>query len=580
MQRFPVTPSLRLLRSIVRARPSLLLVFIGSVLMRNIDCPSALGQSTQPLQHLWEVQPDLGDIWSLPSALPSPPIDLERLASPHAQERIDTARLISLHCDRPGFPNRDQAIEKLLAAINRPEQSTLVRRAILSAAFAVDDGTHDGVFWMRSREDPDMKIRIQRDLIRWKSKIAIDHWREVVRNPHSPSASVRLALEGLGVVGTSDDQMMLQELLESEETPNEYRWLASTALGTLRNSGLTPLARKYVDSEFIDRDLIAVALLNHHRDDEDARIVTQVLETGRSPAKRLAATWLTTHAPQIALDQIDSWSTDPDAHFRHLAIRLTAASPTSRGINIASGLLSDEDASIRLAARRAILKFALTDRDAVDASIAPLWQGSDPRSLVQAILIDVELGDASRCSRLVELLEHPDPEVRMHAAWALRDLALTVPILDQIFAKAAKMTDTLENGTADLDKSEIIKLSFLLESFGRHRYEPAYNMLTKYIPRNGFRMQNLTRASAIWSIGQLKKDIDDPSLRAELQDRITDTPPNNPENFLVRFACMLALGEFGFRDNLDMIIPLADAPPNPLVRAAQWAKDRIENSGK
>lgn len=579
-QHDPMTTSLRRRQKLQTVTLRWLLVIIGSVSTLNIDFTSALGQSTQPLQHLWEVQPDLGDIWSPPRALPSPPIDLEQLASPHAQERMETARLISFHCDRPSFPNRGQAIEKLLAAINRPGESTLVRRALFSAACAVDDGSHADMFWALSGEDPEMKIWIQRALIRWKSDIAIDSWREVVRTRSAPPATMRLALEGLAVVGTKDDQAILMDMLGSESVPLEYRLLASIALGGLRSSGLTAIAQRHIESDLIERDLIAFALMKNHADEGAKRVVTRILETGRSPAKRLAATWLATHAPEIAKDWIEGWSKDPDAHHRQLALQLVASVEPHRGIPLASALLADEDPLVRSDARRVLREFAVQDRETVDASIEPVWHGSDPRGIVQVIVLSVELADESRCALLLDMLDHSEPDVQVHAAWALRELCQTGPILDQIFAYAVKMTEALENGVSEFTGSEIIKLSFLLESLGRHRYEPSLAMLVKYIPKNGFRMQNLARTSAIWAIGQLKKNVDDPSLRAELQDRIMDTPPNNPENFLVRFACMLALGEFAFRDSLAVIDPPVDAPPSPLVRAARWAKDRIESSGK
>ncbi|MFN9606052.1 MAG: hypothetical protein ACK6A7_21805, partial [Planctomycetota bacterium] len=201
---------------------------------------SLFGQGTQPLQHLWEVRPDLGDIWTPPRVPPSPAIDLERLHSPETQERLDTARLLSMHVDRPGYPDKTRTIQAILGAWNPAEESVLVRRAMISAACAVDDGSHAREIWELSRDDPEAQLWVQQALILWKNAVAIESWRQVARDRSSSAAATRLALEGLGMCGTADDQSIMTEILESESASIEERILSATALGNLLTDGLTP----------------------------------------------------------------------------------------------------------------------------------------------------------------------------------------------------------------------------------------------------------------------------------------------------------------------------------------------------
>jgi len=541
---------------------------------------SLFGQGTQPLQHLWEVRPDLGDIWTPPRVPPSPAIDLERLHSPETQERLDTARLLSMHVDRPGYPDKTRTIQAILGAWNPAEESVLVRRAMISAACAVDDGSHAREIWELSRDDPEAQLWVQQALIRWKNAVAIESWRQVARDRSSSAAATRLALEGLGMCGTADDQSIMTEILESESASIEERILSATALGNLLPDGLTPLAIKYLDSNLPDRDLVAIALVKNHTDGDAAMVAKRVLEAGGSPAKRLAATWIARHSPEMSQERVDRWSTDPDVHFRRLALQIAAAGDPIKGIDLASSILRDNDPELQRAARSLLLEFAPNHREAVDVSIARVWMDNDPQSLQQAIVIAVEIFDPSKCERLLPLLDHPHPSIQLHAAWALRDLCEPGSVLDRILAYATEMTDVLEQGSRNQEKHEVIKLSFLLEALGKHRHAPGYGVLRKYIPKNEFRMTNLARASAIWSIGQIKKDVDDSNLRAELRDRIADLPPENPENYLVRFACMLALGEFAFRDSQQFIDQYGGKPDHPLGYAAQWAQERIAGSGK
>jgi hypothetical protein len=105
-------------------------------------------------------------------------------------------------------------------------------------------------------------------------------------------------------------------------------------------------------------------------------------------------------------------------------------------------------------------------------------------------------------------------------------------------------------------------------------------MLKRYIPKQDFRMGNLSRASAIWALGKIETDTDDAVLRAQLRERIQDLSSMTPENYLVGYACMLALGEFGYKDCKETLKKTGAVPPNPLGYAVEWAIDRIDRAGK
>ena len=94
------------------------------------------------------------------------------------------------------------------------------------------------------------------------------------------------------------------------------------------------------------------------------------------------------------------------------------------------------------------------------------------------------------------------------------------------------------------------------------------------------KMGNLSRASAIWAIGKMKADVDDPELRVRFQERITDLPPMNPENYLVRYACIVALGRFGYRDSKEIAGRHVHEDRNPLGYASKWAIEQIDRMGK
>jgi hypothetical protein len=93
-------------------------------------------------------------------------------------------------------------------------------------------------------------------------------------------------------------------------------------------------------------------------------------------------------------------------------------------------------------------------------------------------------------------------------------------------------------------------------------------------------MGNLTRTSAIWAIGKTMKQQDDPALRAQLHERVLDLGTMLPENYLVGYACLLTLGEFGYLDSNPIVERHAQPGQDALSCAGRWAKEQIEKSAK
>lgn len=567
-------------RTTLNTSPQLSWRAVSCILFLVVAPSVTRGQSTEPLQHLWEVQPNLGDIWNNNRLAQSVSIDFDNLLSDQSQIRLETARMICVNHDRPGFGDKAKAIERLVSALTRSDESLLNRRTLTSAACLLDDGTHATKLWELSRNDPVSNQEVQKALIRWRSDVALDHWRKVVLNPSSPAVITAIAIEGLGNVGTNEDQKTLNDILESESASIELRSLAAESLGKIQSSGLSALARKYLESNLPGKDMIAAYLLIQHSDDESLQLLLSVHDKGASTAKRIAANCLARESPKVAEELMIAWKSDPDTHFRELAIQVASVSEPSKTLHVASSMLHDDEDRLRNLARLQLLNLASMHREEIDAIIQTELEGNDWKGMEQAIILLAELGDASKCERLLELFDHPQAEVHMHAAWALRDLSQPGPLLDRIREKAFSLTDSLEKGTRTFEKSEIIMLSLMLETFGRHQHEPAFAILEKYIPKNDFKMGNLARCSAIWSIGQIRKNSNDPDLRAKLRERIKDLPPDKPENYLVRFVCILALGEFGFKDSKEIIDQFGGAPPNLLGWASDWAREQIAKSDK
>jgi HEAT repeat protein len=542
---------------------------------------TAISQITAPLQHRWEVEPDFGDIWALTAPNRSPFIDVEGLLSDQDQVRLETARLITLNFDREGFKNQDRALDLLVQAIERGNESPLLVRGLLSAACALDHGANAASFWKSSQQDIVARRIVQRSLIRWKSPIALDYWRSVISEASSSVDDVTIAIEGLAAVGEPKDFEILLDLLGSNSALPMHRVSAAMAIGRKKKSGLDSLAQQYLESDIPERDLVAVHLLQNHADEASERILHALHETGSAPARLLAATALATNFPSSVKPHLAEWAMSEDLSLRHLAVQSISGRPSPECIALAMVLVKDRDARIRSDARRVLLQCATSGySEEIQECASQLVFGTAWQGIEQGIILAVEMQYMPLCESFIGLLDHPQGEVHMHAAWGLMEIANNALILERIHQYAERMTNLLERGEVNLLTSETIRLSFLLEALGRQRYEPAYPMLLKYVPKNDFKMGNLARASAIWSIGQMRQTEDLPVLRQQLVERIKDLSPEKTENHLVRFACIIALGRMGYSDSEAVIEQYGGEPPNPLGYAAQWSLQRIRESGK
>jgi len=451
---------------------------------------------------------------------------------------------------------------------------------MISAACLLDDGQNAQAIWQAASNDPGVAPLVESYLIRWKSSVAREHWRKVVSDSTSSQSDIENALDGLAQVGQQEDRQLCLAVLRSNQSAAVTQLAAARALGMLQSEGLGSLAREILGSDIAQKHLLAASILAQHQEKEILEILESILAGGSSPAKRIAANSIATNFATQALAMAGNWVKDPDDEIRLAALKLLNSTHSEQNTRIQATLLADPDSVVRKLARSQLLEAAGKGfRSVVDESITEYLSGQAWQGIEQSIVLAVELGDRSRCARFLELLEHDKPEVNMHAAWGLMELANDPAMLDAIVPHAQKMTAELESGKL-LKKQDIIRLSFLFEAFGRNDYEPVLDMLRKYIPKDNFKMGNLSRASAIWAIGKIMKGQDDPKLRAQLSERIADLSSRMPENYLVGYACLLTLGEFGFLDSKTIVERYTAESKDGLNSAGRWAKEQIEKSAR
>jgi HEAT repeat protein len=541
---------------------------------------TASAQQVVPLQHRWEVEPGFGDVWVINREPRAKYLDINDINSDIANVRYEAAQNICQNYDRPSFTKDPKVLELLIGQFGNPENSVLVKRSIVSAACLLDNGTNAQAIWEASIKDPGLAALVENYLIRCKSPVATEHWRKVLSDPKSTPNQIQRALDGLAHVGQPQDNALCIKVLESEQSTSMTRVAAARTLGILQSSGLVAMAKDFLNTKDQHKEMLAGFLLANHTQEDALVVLETVLAQGSSPAQRIAAHAIGRNFPKQGLSRIETWVKHPDDEIRLAALELLKNDPSESNTRLQSSMLADPDLVVRRTAKVQLLELCDKGyRPLVDECISENLSGQAWQGIEQAIILAVELQDRSRCARFLELIEHQQAEVNMHAAWGLMELAEDPAIVSGIVPHVQKLTAGLEAGEK-YKKQDIIRLSFLLEVFGRNRYEPFADMLKKYIPKGDFRMGNLSRASAIWAIGKILKDQDDPALRASLSERIKDLSSLMPENYLVGYACLLTLGQFGFLDSMPTVDRYTLDSKDALNAAGRWAKEQIQKAAR
>ncbi len=571
----------------MKIRTLLLMSFV--MLSQSFFIQCSFGQRTKPLEHFWEVEPDFGDIWDVDPTDRVIHFDVNSLNSAEVQERIHVAQMICREYKNPSFKQKELATELLLARLKGNEEVIQSRRAMISAATLLDDGANAASLWQAAQSDAMSRSTVERALVKWKSPVAVETWRKRIADPLAKPADIAIAIQGLGSVGGKADNEALLALLKGNATTVINRHLAAVALGKLNSDGLNELAQAVLDSDLDQRHLLAASLLAQHTgtstgSDTGSRTVAQlrtVFEEGPDVAQFASAQALVAHYPEVAVKYASQMIAHGDSTMRILALEFLDFKSDEASLRLQAKLLSDRNVKIRrLAGVQLVKKAAGGQRALVDELITAMVNGESWQGIEQAIIMIVNLQDHSRCARLVEILEHPRPEVNTYAGWALMELAQDSAILASIEPHVEKATKhLLDKGVSPpVDRTDTIRLSYLFEAFGRNRYEPMQKLLMNYVPKNSFKLGIVSRASAIWALGQINKGKDDQALRQALFERIADMSPIMPEDQLVRFSCILALGKMGFADSLPTLHKFNEGKTNPIGCACDWAIEQITNA--
>ncbi len=533
-------------------------------------------------RNLWEIEPDLGSSWELPPVQPNRSIDLSKLSSALLQDRVEEAQHAALVSSFPGGDEKAEALQLVLEYLNDKSLSRRSMLAFIGAVIGLSDGEHAEKLWLIAQADPVCRMVVEQALAEWKSDLALPTWRERLQNGQASNDELIVAIEGIGVTGSSDDCDLLKEILLDRSSRLPIQLAASRALANLANKDLESFAQTLRASEQTHYELLIAHLLRNHSSTESQELHRAIVEGSNQPARVISfATLITTNDPNARkLAEAILKSEDPsDNTLRFMATELLAAIDDMDSLKTLAYAIRDPAPNVRRLARSTVRKRAAADPEKlefVSKVIEFYLKGDEQYGTEQAIILSVQLELKERSGQMVALLKHPTPRVFVRAGWALQHLATTPSDLLRILEHSKEIALRM-NENKKYTRDEVLCAAFLFQTLGRNQYTDADEMLRWYIPKEGQRMNRITRTAAIWALGKIHSGTQNANLAGEFAARLLDADPNDVEENTVRYTSALAMGWIGSPSSVQDLEQGSVFKPTPTGFACDWAIQQISN---
>ncbi len=535
-----------------------------ALMIVSVFTMSAAAQSFGP------INPAAEGKWGLDHDYDSDPV----IVGPEIRSVFDpqTTELWKLALDRPDVETRRQAVmaiarahaEKLadmkplgarLQTMLDTNTHPVLRQALVRALATLDDPAAGSVL-VKAISQPfgDIDVLTQADaaLARWKTQDAGKLWLERMRDEKAPWPARQSAILALGAVGEKQAEGDLQALVNSNKAPITHRLTAARALARINTTGLVSLATTLAGDDDMQGRLLAVILLQHHSDAQ-AVAMLQRLATDTEPAvAQLAADRLLALSPtNLSTSLAARLLANNDAGVRLTTVRTLIAHQSTEAIALVAPALNDVNYDARKTVREGLAELSTQPalRATVVSSVRQVLKGDKWQGLEQAAYLVGGLDDESMTQRVVELLRHDRPEVRLAACVALRRLQVTetLPIalkrLEELHEQYKK-TNAMER-YGDLGEFSILigvgaESTQLYQLLGRMKYAPAEPIMRKVIGKGSY--DAVARGAAIWGLGLMHEGKPEEQLVRQFSSRLSDVVSMEPETTEVRMMSAISLG--------------------------------------
>lgn len=482
---------------------------------------------------------------------------IERVVREDLADMRDTAEGLQLHLQSSPHRLVRQSSASALAALGATEAASSV------AAMCVPE--HEALC-----------LQIEPDFTKWGGAELQSAWLERVRDPGGySSALVKLACEGLVQLNDRTAVEPLQQLLASSTSTYARRYAAARAIGALDAAQAAVLAQDFISQGVTDR-LLACALLEQAESPEAQAALLQLCDDPSNAVAARAWDALLERNAESLLSRMEKAIQHPEAGVRFAVLRLVRLLPDAARCDAIHQLVGDIHIGVRNAARQTLRDLATSHAELrpgilknAGASVAD--QAANWQQIEQSLVLLGELRHAEWQAECVRLLKHPRAEVFVSAAWLLH-LMPAASIQSEVTA-ATLQRHELSTGKSGVVPPDgiYVQLVFLFQHGGLLQIESLQPLCEQQFSKSAGEPE--VRAAGLWALGKIQQGKPDADLVKKLTERIFDDNPFQPEYFVVRRMCVLALVWMDARSAVPDMHRVRETygPFDLLGEAARWA---------
>jgi HEAT repeat protein len=499
---------------------------------------------------------------------------LEALASSETDFQREAALAIA-RAHREGLLDCSSAEEALLRTLVRQKDAgTLVQTDTARALIAI--GARESAPELQARLNLGVQYArvVEPALAEWGEGMR-DIWLQRIRSQAEMRRyELLLAIRCLGQTRETQAQDALAGMLgKSGDVVLELE--AARSLGMIQRTGLEPVVTSLLAESDgrLQQHMIAVRLLRFHTGQAAIDLLLQLAIDKEPGVAATAIERLVELDPQLVVPIARQSLRRRDARLRELIVSALAHVRTPATVSLLEPILGDAHPRVRRLARTTLLDFskdAALIEDVLGAGESQL-ESDDWKALEQSSVLLGQLQHKPVARRLLQLVkQHARPEVCTAAAWALRMVEVPELLPDIFQFVKHDYTRIMDQKGSSLSSGA--GLVHLLETLGQMEYQPAEAHLRLWIP-SGMRdpKPGDARSAAVWSLGKLHADQEDPALTATLMQRIND-PFEDGE--VVR-AAIIALGWMKSESAVRRLRPMVLAPVRDgFSLTIAWADNR------
>lgn len=571
---------------------ALLCVFVTSLQCNLYDC---LAVDPLRVQLLALHEPELNADWGTEGSVP-----VLRYTPARFQSTDNESVLVALEaCQRArlrGFVVPKEWIAVCRERLAQGEKFPRLRGELASLLLSTNDPQDAELLWKTAQGDRSLSLAVESRLIEWKSALALEAWRKRLTDIACTKDQLLVAVEGVAKLGGNDDVPALEELLRNRKQPLSVRYVAAQGISRIDAAKALALLEEVVAGKIVgdlpnsdqaeakgpvwDFWLACAYLIGSSESEKTKELLIETLKKGSNVARTVAVRQLAKMSAGEFKNQLELVRQDSEINVRLEVLKFLTQNVDDEAIVTLGEYLGDEQPRVRESARDELLKLADNEsyRPLIVREVARQLKSEKWWQVEQALIATASLKMEDEETQLLALLKHPQPEVYVTAAWALRILLNSPEGVAEVVELVKSETDLNFKGPI-LEDSRYHRLAHLIEALSIRKVSEAKATIARYVPKNQS-IGLVSRMSGLWGMGQYLKEKPEERFSDAYVVVIYDKMGPGSEFGIMRYCALIALGNMADPNTKEKIVELDEEGTTPLALAKKWTLEQIEKREK